>query len=277
MKPGTIAVVVVATALVLGGLFFGLGGPSERGASSDSIPRATLPPSTVAPPAPAVIGTDAPPEPSESEGTSVGDAETLPVPNVIGVSQATAEARLSDFAVSVTTAFATDPDFFDAVSAQSPVAAERLPAGATVSITLSVQPTPETTPADPVPFGELTRADLADLGDGDCANRSVVDSEFVYELADCDVFHDVQLISRFDLDNAPDQYDSLALDELVRDQCEDRFEEFVGVELRDSQLSFTSLRADRETYENNSDRVVLCLLKPDESVRIRGSAANSLW
>ncbi len=279
MKPGTVAVVLVAIALVVGGLFFGLGGSPGREVSTESIPRATLPPSTVAPPAPAVIEGDSQPEvaPPQSVATGAREGDTLPVPNVIGVSQATAEARLAAFEVAVTTTFAVDPDFFDAVSAQSPAAAERLPAGATVTITLSVQPSPDTIPAEPVLTGELTTGALGDLDDGDCANGSLVDSEFVYELIDCDEFHDVQLVSRFVLENAPDEYDSLALAELVRDQCEVRFEEFVGVESRDSQMVFKTARPEREAYESENDRVALCVLTPNEQVRISGSALDSLW
>lgn len=272
MRSGAVAVAGVAVALVAGGVFFGVGGTSGDSPSAASVPIATLPPVTVAPPAPAMVGDDA-----VEAVSSIDDTGTLPVPNVIGVSQTVAESRLSDFEVEVVTATATDADFFDAVSAQQPGPSERLPAGGTVTITLSVQPTPETIPADPLPLGTPVSVDLVDMRDGDCGNGSLVDDQLVYEPVDCDEFHDAQLISRFAVEGAPDDFDRLALDDLLLDQCAERFEEFVGVELGDSRLSLQTVRPDEQTYVSEGDRMSLCFLLGDTEVRIQGSAEGSLW
>lgn len=279
MKPGAIGVAAVAIALVAGGLFFGLGGSSGEGGANDPVPLATLAPSTVAPPAPAVVATapgstspDARPPATFPEG-----AETLPVPNVIGVGQATAEARLADFEVAVVTIEATDADFFDEVTEQRPAAAERLPAGGTVTITIALQATPETVPADPLPISEFSAVDLDALQAGECGNGAVVDDVFVYERVECDELHDVQLITRFDVENAPDDYDRLALLDLVRDQCEQPYEDFVGVEPDDSQLSLSTIQPLEELYESEGERESLCVVRASGPFRIEGSAAGSLW
>jgi len=287
MKPGAVGVAVIAIALVVGGLFFGLGGLSGEGASTGSVPRATLPPSTVAPPAPAVIGTSpvpdtttAPePEPEAAPITEAvsDDDDTLPVPNVIGVSQATAESRLTNFDVAVTVVDSTEAQFLDVVSAQSPAAAERLPAGGTVSITVSMQPEPETIEVDPPPSGSFDRVDFAALEEGECGNGAVVDETLVYELVDCDEFHDVQLIQRFDVEGAPDDFDELEIDDLIREQCEQPYEDFVGVESRDSGLFLRTIRPNPERYVAEGERRSLCVVVPLRPVRIQGSAENSLW
>ena len=275
MRPGAVGVAAVAIALVVGGLFFGLGGLSSDTYSADSVPRATLPPSTVAPPAPAVVGTE--PPLTQTTVTFPEGTETLPVPNVIGVGQATAEARLTDFEVEVTTVIATEAGFLGAVSKQSPEAAERLPPGGTVTITLSLQPAPETIPADPVPVGEFTGVDLTALEAGDCGNGAVDDALLVYERVDCGEFHDLQVIRRFDVVNAPDEYDELELDDLVRDQCQQPYEDFVGVSLRDSNLVLRTIRPNDVRYVTEGERRSLCVVVPSPTVRIQGSAEGSLW
>lgn len=287
MRPGAIGVAVVAIALVAGGLFFGLGGPSSDGGPAGSIPRATLPQSTVAPPAPAVVGTGPPATPT-SPGASTATSpettvtfpegtETLPVPNVLGVSQATAESRLADFEVEVTVVAATEAELFDVISDQNPAGGGRLPAGGTVSITLSYQPTPVTIPADPLPVGEFTAVDYADMEVGDCGNGAVVEEILVYERIDCDEFHDVQLIDRFDVEGGPDEFDQLELDELVRDQCEQPFEDFVGAETGDSELLLRSIRPNDTRYGTEGERTSLCVAIPQGTARIQGSAEGSLW
>jgi len=287
MKPGAVGVAVVAIALVLGGLFFGVVGPSDDGASTASVPRATLPPSTVAPPTPAVVGTEPEPEPAPpvttqasaaSTTNAVPDApETLPVPNVIGVSQATAESRLGDFDIDVTTVAATDAEFLDEVSEQNPDPAERLPAGGTVSITVSVQSAPDTIPVDPIPIGEVIGVDLTALEAGDCGNGAVVDEILVYERVECDEFHDVQVIQRFEVEGAPDEYDQLEIDDLIRDQCEQPYQDFVGVDTQDSNLFLRTIRPNPDRYVSDGERTSLCLVVSMRSVRIQGSAESSLW
>ncbi|MEP1122901.1 MAG: PASTA domain-containing protein [Ilumatobacter sp.] len=275
MKAGTIGVTAVAVALVAGGLFFGVAGMTGDGDTADSIPLATLPPSTVAPPDPAVV--DSQPVQPPSTATSPEDDETLPVPNVIGVNQATAEARLVNFAVDVTTVIATDAEFFDEVIEQSPAQAERLPAGGTVFLTVSLQPRPETMPADPFPVGEVTASDLSGLEPGDCANYTVVDEILVYEPVDCDEFHDAQLIARFDLQDAPAEYDQLAIDDLLFDQCLAPYRDFLGVDLVDSDLRLRTIRPNDVRYASEGERTSECLVFPADAVRIRGSAEDTLW
>ncbi len=275
MKAGTIGVTAVAVALVAGGLFFGLVGVSNGNDTADSVPVATLPPSTVAPPAPAVV--DSQPVPSQSTTTVPEGTETLPVPNVIGVNQATAEARLVDFVVDVTTVIATDAEFFDEVIEQSPAGAERLPAGGTVFLTLSLQPTPETIPADPLPVGGFTASDLSALEPGDCGNYSVVEEILVYEPVSCDEFHDAQLIARFDLQDAPAEYDQLAIDDLLFDQCLQPYRDFLGVDLEDSELRLRTIRPNDVRYVTEGERTSACLVFPADTVRIRGSAEDTLW
>lgn len=285
MKPGVVGVAVVAIALVVGGLFFGVGGFSDDGGSTASVPRATLPPSTVAPPAPAVVGTEpdsTAPVTTQADPTPTTVAapegnETLPVPNVIGVSQATAESRLGDFDVQVTTVAATDAEFLDEVSEQTPEAAARLPAGGTVSITVSVQSAPETIPVDPIPVGAATRVDFAALEDGDCGNGAAVDEILLYERVECDEFHDVQVIQRFDVEGAPDDFDELEIDDLIRDQCRQPYLDFVGVDVGDSNLFLRTIRPNPERYVSEGERTSLCLVVPPRLVRIQGSAEGSLW
>lgn len=278
MKPGTVGVISVAVALAAGGLFIGLGGLSDDAGSAASVPRATLPASTVAPPAPAVIGSEPAGSSTTDPDTTIPDGvETLPVPNVIGTNQSTAEARLRDFAVDVTTVTATEARFIDAISDQEPAAAERLPAGATVSITLSIQPVPETIPADPIPVGQFTAVDLSDLDVGECGNASLVGDQLVYARVECEEFHDLQLILRFDLEDAPADFDELALDELIREQCEQTFEDFVGLSARDSSLSLQTVRPNPERYVSEGERTSACAVIPDRDVRVQGSAEGSLW
>lgn len=272
MKPGAVGVAMVALLLAAGGLFFGLGGVSGGSSGPDSVPKATLPPVTVAPPPPAVIGSELVPAATFPEGT-----ETLPVPNVIGVNLATAEARLANFDVEVATVTATDAEFFDAVTAQRPAAAERLPAGGSVSITFSLQPTPETIPADPVPVGEFSVVNMTELEEGDCGNGAASDGVLVYERVDCDDFHDVQLIQRFDVENGPDEYDADELSDLVREQCQEPFRDFVGVDPQDSKLFLQIVRPNDVRYGSERERLSLCVLYPSSTSRLRGSAEGTLW
>ncbi len=274
MKAGTIGVTAVAVALVAGGLFFGVAGMSG-GDTGDSVPLATLPPSTVAPPAPAVV--DSQPVQPQSTATFPEGTETLPVPNVIGVNQATAEARLVNFAPDITMVIATDAEFFDEVIEQSPVGAERLPAGGTVFLTVSLQPTPETIPADPLPVGEFVASDLSGLEPGDCGNYTVVEEILVYERVDCDEFHDAQMIARFDLQDAPADYDQLAIDDLLFDQCLQPYRDFLGVDLEDSKLRLRTIRPNDVRYASEGERTSECLVFPSETVRISGSAEDTLW
>lgn len=274
MKAATIGVAAIAVALAAGGLFFGLAGMSGDPGTADSVPLATLPPSTVAPPPPAVV--DSQPGQPQSTVTFPEGTETLPVPNVIGVNQATAESRLVSFEVEITTVIATEAEFFDEVSEQSPAAAGRLPAGGTVVLTLSLQPTPETIPADPLPVG-VTASDLDALAPGDCGNYTIVEELLVYERVECDGFHDAQLIARFDLQGAPAEFDQLAIDELVFDQCLQPYRDFLGVDLDDSKLRLRTIRPNDVRYASEGERTSACLVFPPDTVRILGSAEGSLW
>ena len=271
-RPGAIVVGVIAVGLAAGGLFFGLGGASGGGESNASLPRATRPPVTVAPPDPAVAETQPPPPLTIEEGV-----EVAVVPNVIGVSQSIAESRLTGFAVVVETVQATDSDHIDEVTAQQPVSPGSIAAGGTVTITIALQPEPATIPADPVPAGEFTAIDVDAVLEGDCANGSLVGEEFLYETVDCDQFHDMQLIERIELEGGPEDFDQLAIDALLTKQCDAVLEDFVGVHPERSALRPLTIRPNAEQYVSAGDRISVCALLPKNSVRIAGSARGSLW
>ena len=271
-----VAVAAVALALAGGGIFIGLRGLSDDDAAApDSVPIATLPPVTVAPPAPAVIET----VPAASDATDAADATDdglLPVPNVLGVSEAVARSRLDDFEVEITRVATIDPEDFDEVTAQEPAAASRLEAGGTVRLVFSERPRPETIEVEPFPAGEFDSVDVAQLAPGGCGLRRLDDRVLFFDPIDCAEPHDVQLIDRIELQDVPAEYDASAFARLTEDQCEPVFERFVGIEYTDSELSLYSLRPSAERFEAG-DTTAACAVRTFDGIQLIGSAEDSYW
>lgn len=279
-----VAVAVVALALAGGGVFIGLRGLSDDDiAAPESVPIATLPPVTVAPPAPAVIET----LPTGSDGTDPTDATVdptdataddglLPVPNVLGVSEAVARSRLDDFEVEITRVSTLDPEDFDEVTAQEPAAASRLEAGGTVRVVFSARPRPETIEVEPFPAGEFDSVDVDQLEPGGCGVRRLDDRVLFFDPVDCAEPHDVQLIERIQLQDAPAEYDESAFARLTEDQCEPVFERFVGIELADSELRLYSLRPSPARFDAG-DTTAACAVRTFDGIQLIGSAEDSYW
>lgn len=267
-----IAVACVAGALVAGGIFIGVRGLSDDAGPPDSLPEATVPRATAPPPAPAVVETV--PVPTLPDG-SVDDG-LLPVPNVLGTSEAIALSRLDDFDVQVTRVQTTIPEDFDEVTAQDPAGAARLEAGGTVEVVFSERPRPETIDVEPFPVGEFDLVDLDGLEIGECGVRRLVDRVLVFDPIDCAQAHDLELIARVDIDGAPDVYDAEVLADLVEDQCAAEFELYIGLPLGDSALISYALRPNPDDYAAG-ERTATCALRNFDGIQLIGSAAGTFW
>ena len=213
---------------------------------------------------------------------------TLPVPNVVGQSQAVAESRLANFDVEITVVDATESDDFDIITSQSPTPGARLPPRGLVSLELSVQPVAETVDADVV---RLTDFDIVDrpavvaLDDGECAvlgPSDVVDPDgqrvLGFEPIDCDEPHDVQMISAIELQRGPDVFEVDAVTEVLRRECRPFFEDFVGVrEFESRTFGLFTIRPEPERYDTEGDRTAFCMVLVTVDARVIGSAEGTLW
>jgi hypothetical protein len=266
-------VAVVAVALAAGGVFFGVRGADDSGGSSpDSVPIATNPSVTVSPPSPAAVETI----PAVTVADGSADDGLLPVPNVLGVPENVARSRLDAFDVVVSRVPTTIPDEFDEVTSQDPAAASRLKPGGTVDIVLSERPAPDTIEVEPFPAGEFDLVDLDALEPGECGTRRLAERTLLFDPVECAMAHDLEMIARFELEDAPETYDDDVVSRLVREECARVFEEYVGLEPADSDLISYSIRPSPDVYAEG-ERTSECAVRSKDGVQILGSAQGTYW
>lgn len=101
-------------------------------------------------------------------------------------------------------------------------------------------------------------------------------SGLVSDPVDCADAHDLELISRFELRDAPDIYDDEVVARLVRKECAMVFEEYVGLEPVDSGLISYSIRPSPEVYADG-EGTAECAVRSNDGVQLLGSAQGTFW
>lgn len=134
---------------------------------------------------------------------------------------------------------------------------------------------PEDTTTPP-PTGSTDLTPVLALEVGDCFTEPETDdSDRVVSIptVDCAESHEYEVYARFDLEDdvwrGADQVEQDA-----EDGCGSRFEEFVGIALVDSELEVLHLTPTIESWEQNGDRTVKCILQ-DPSGPVTGSLEDA--
>jgi hypothetical protein len=92
----------------------------------------------------------------------------------------------------------------------------------------------------------------------------------------CTVLHDNEVFALFDVSGRFDSWPGTPGLETVADEvCFDAFEPYVGLDFESSRLSFVWLLPSQETWEENDDREVVCILYDVELAKLTGSMRNS--
>ena len=103
------------------------------------------------------------------------------------------------------------------------------------------------------------------VDEGDCLNLpEEIDAVVAFEARDCGEGHDGQVLGVFDLpdgDGFPGNEEVLSTAE---SGCIERFEGFIGVSYAESVFFLQSFTPTEETWTNDGDRTVLCVVVPGE-------------
>jgi hypothetical protein len=131
--------------------------------------------------------------------------------------------------------------------------------------------------------GSIQRAgqmDALDLRVGDCFDEDTgeiaasMTEVFSVPAVPCKESHDNEVFAVFDVDLQSFPEADL-LDEMAFDGCIERFEPFVGLDYESSELEVTTLTPTYQSWHNNGDREVVCVLYHIDSEPLNGSMRGS--
>ena len=116
-----------------------------------------------------------------------------------------------------------------------------------------------------------------DIGVGDCFNYEESDEITDVEFTQCDDPHQREVYAEVSIDVAagmayPGDY---RVDEVASNLCLKRFDEFVGTSYFDSALEIEAFTPTRDSWEDEDDRKVSCLLYDLEDLSMEGSMRGS--
>ena len=96
-----------------------------------------------------------------------------------------------------------------------------------------------------------------DLRVGDCFDAGpVLDGGTGVRTSSCSGQHDAEVVGIVPVPG--DTREQAVLDEIVAEECEEAFEEYVGAAAWDSMFRLRALVPSEEAWQNESDRVVIC-------------------
>ena len=116
-------------------------------------------------------------------------------------------------------------------------------------------------------------AETGDLQGGDCFNNSS-SSVVQVTVVPCDQAHDYELFFSYNLTGGPYPGEELIKQDWMR-TCMDHFEGFVGRSFDDSTLDVSAIYPTELTWNNQSDRQVLCSVTAADGRQRLGSARSS--
>lgn len=134
----------------------------------------------------------------------------------------------------------------------------------------------ETEEPEPEPVGPED-TDVFALRIGDCLNEMDHNTdETISEvpMIDCEEPHDFEVYHVDDLDGDDTFPGEEEVAELAAEECQDAFEDFVGIDYESSSLDFTTLFPTQEGWENFNDREALCLVL-DPAGQTSGTLENA--